>query len=189
MKKWLADILIRVLLNGSSELKKKLFTDLTEIKKNSVYDFYRSKYTLAKSFRFNGVQILFYGNGSIICGENSYIGNYSTIQSADNCRVVIGNNCSLSHNVRIYTSSNVADQDLDNAQPKQKVTGDVVIGNGVWIGANVFIKEGIAIGDNAIVGANSVITKNIEANGIYGGVPAKLIRMKTAGNSPVNKEF
>ena len=55
---------------------------------------------------------------------------------------------------------------------------DVIIGNGVWIGANVFINPNIIIGDNVIVGANSVVTKNLEPNGIYGGVPAKLIRFK-----------
>lgn len=187
MKRWLADILIKIILNGSSQLKNALFNDLTEIKNARIYDYYRSKYTLAKSFRFNGIQILFYGNGQIICGENSYIGNYSTIQAADNCKVVIGDNCSISHNVRIYTSSNVTDQDLNNNLPKQKVQGDVIIGNGVWIGANVFIKEGVTIGDNSIVGANSVITKNMEPDGIYGGVPAKLIRMKSSGTSQTNE--
>jgi maltose O-acetyltransferase len=178
MRRRLANLFIKLILSASDDLKIKLFNTLDNVKRYNDYTLYRSKYSLAKSFRFNGVHILFYGNGQIICGENSYIGNYSTIQAADQCKVVIGNNCSISHNVRIYTSSNVTDQDLNNNLPKEKVQGDVIIGNGVWIGANVFIKEGVNIGNNSIVGANSVITKNIEANGIYGGVPAKLIRMK-----------
>ena len=54
----------------------------------------------------------------------------------------------------------------------------MLIGDGVWIGANAFINPGIRIGSNTVIGANSVVTKNLEANSIYGGVPAKLIRQK-----------
>tara|TARA_B110000971_G_scaffold188195_1_gene197812 strand:+ start:402 stop:569 length:168 start_codon:yes stop_codon:yes gene_type:complete len=54
----------------------------------------------------------------------------------------------------------------------------VLIGDGVSIGANAFINPGIRIGSNTVIGANSVVTKNLEANSIYGGVPAKLIRHK-----------
>ena len=51
-------------------------------------------------------------------------------------------------------------------------------GMGLPMENNVFINPNIIIGDNVIVGANSVVTKNLEPNGIYGGVPAKLIRFK-----------
>ena len=130
------------------------------------------------NFRFNGDNIMLYGNGTIACGSNSYIGSYSTIQASDNYEVKIGDNCSVSHNVRIYTSSNIADQDLNNSEIKTKKNGHVIIHNGVWIGANVFINPDVVIGENSIIGANSVVTKNIESNAIYGGVPAKLIRYK-----------
>lgn len=51
----------------------------------------------------------------------------------------------------------------------------VVIGNDVWIGANVVIMPGIHIGDGAIIGAGAVVTKNVEPYAIVGGVPARLI--------------
>jgi len=179
MKRMIANILVKFLMYADKERKGVLFNVLKKESVNQTYNTFRKKYSLSKSFRFNGIDILFYGNGSIICGENSYIGNYSTLQASENCKIIIGNNCAISHNVRIYTTSNVSDQNFNSLDLKATKDGNVVIGNGVWIGANVFINQGITIGDNAIVGSNSVVTKNIEANSIYGGVPAKLIRMKS----------
>lgn len=162
----------------NQENKAVLFEQLADAYQNKIYADFRKQYLISNSFRFNGKDILLYGDGSIICGDNSYIGNYSTIQSVENCSVTIGNNCSISHNVRIYTSSNLANQDFNTTSIKEKYSANVTIGNGVWIGANVFINPGITIEDNSVVGANSVVTKNIERNAIYGGVPARLLKYK-----------
>jgi maltose O-acetyltransferase len=138
---------------------------------------FKAKYSIDPTFRFNGEHILFYGDGRINCGADSYIGSYSTIQAYQNCKVVIGKGCSISHNVRIYTQTNIADQDF-SATPLIEKTGDVVIEDYAWIGANVFINPGVKIGSNSIVGANAVVTKNVEPYSIVGGVPAVLIRYK-----------
>ena len=52
----------------------------------------------------------------------------------------------------------------------------IIIGNNVWIGASVTVVPGVTIGDNAIIAAGAVVTKDVEANTIVGGVPAKVIR-------------
>lgn len=142
------------------------------------YNFYRKKYTIAPTFRFNGKDIVFYGEGTIICKNKSYIGSYSTLHAKEGYAIEIGEGCQISHNVRCYTTSNIADQDF-KIKPLKSKSGNITIGNYVWIGANVFINPGITIGDNAVIGANSVVTKNVEENGIYAGVPAKLIRFKS----------
>lgn len=156
----------------------RLFQSLQQKVRNETYLSYRMKYSIAKSFRFNGDGILLYGDGQIHLGEKSYIGRQSSIQAVQGHNVTIGDFCAISHYVKIYTSSYVSDQDFQTDNRLVKC-GSVSIGNGVWIGANVLINPGISIGSNSIIGANSVVTKNVEANTIVGGNPAVFIRYKT----------
>jgi len=153
------------------KLGKRVYTKMT-------YEGFYKKYKLPASFKFNGEGIIVYGEGLLEAGQNSYVGSYSTIQIQKDCKVVIGNNCHISHNVRIYTTTNSSDQDFNLKDSLKSISKSVEIGNAVWIGANVFIIPGIKIGDNAIIGANSVVTKDIPANAITGGVPANVIRYK-----------
>ncbi len=143
------------------------------------YEEFKQRYNINSNFGFNGTDIRIYGNGKLIVGHNSYIGSNSTIQISRESSVKIGNNCQISHNVRIYTTSANPNQDFTKDKTKPAKTADIIIGDGVWIGANVFINPGIIIGENSVIGANSVVTKNILSHSIYGGVPAKLIKHKS----------
>ena len=154
------------------------FSQLTDINERIRYDAFRKRYDISNSFHFNGSHISFYGNGKIICGDFSYIGSLSTIQAYDDCIVFIGKHTQISHNVRIYTQTNIADQDFRNNK-RLFFTGNVIIQDYVWIGANVFINPGITIGENSIVGANAVVTKDVPPNAIVAGVPAKIIKIKS----------
>ena len=178
LRKFVIRLLTAMLKYIGAEARSQLYSSLYVSYQNDQYRQYRKKYSISELFKFNGKDILFYGEGKIICGENSYIGNYSSIQAGENCTVTIGNNCHISHNVRIYTVSNLADQAF-NAPVKQAVEANVTIDDYVWIGANVFINPGVSIGRNSVIGANSVVSKNIPPNTIWAGAPIKLLKEKT----------
>ncbi len=161
----------------------KILRRLNRLETSTIYKGFRKKYNIHTTFRFNGKDISFYGDGDLEIGENSYIGALSTIQAYSNCKVTIGKGCSISHNVRIYTASKMADSDFSQPENVPLKTGDVTIEDFVWIGANVFINPGVRIGTNSVIGANAVVTKNVEPNCIYGGVPAKLLRRKRNVNA------
>jgi acetyltransferase-like isoleucine patch superfamily enzyme len=148
------------------------------------YDVYRSRYDLHRSFlkrRNSGIQL--YGDGEIQTGPGSYIGRYSRIKAGGGTRVSIGAGCALSHGVAIYTVSWLSDQDFGDRAPDDfdaldEHSGDVVIGDNVWVGYNVFITPGTHIGDNAVIGANSVVTEDIPPDSIAAGAPARVIDFK-----------
>ncbi|MFN3588741.1 MAG: acyltransferase [Spirosomataceae bacterium] len=145
---------------------------------NLRYRTYFSKYNIDTSFKFNGVDIEMYGDGDIIIGPNSYIGNRSVLATCQGSKIIIGKCCAISHNVRIYTINRDANSIINGDINPVYDRGDVVIGDNVWIGANVFINQGTYIGSNVVIGANSVVTKNIPSNTIVAGAPAKIIRGK-----------
>ena len=51
-----------------------------------------------------------------------------------------------------------------------------MLGRNVWVGSNATILSGVTIGDNAVVAAGAVVTKDVPADTIVGGVPARPIR-------------
>jgi len=85
--------------------------------------------------------------------------------------ITIGDGVAISENVSIRDSDNHSFN-----QSNKKSTRPIVIGNHVWIGMNVTILKGVSIGDGAVVAAGSVVTKDIPANSLAGGVPAKVIK-------------
>lgn len=147
-----------------------------------IYDSYRNKYQIDKTFNFNGEGTLMYGKGQIKIGKNSYIGRFSVIQVSENYFVEIGKNCSIGPFFKIWTETSNVDCDYSIVDKIKSKKGNVIIKDFVWIGANVIISPGITIGYNSIIGANSVVTKDVPDFAIVGGVPAKIIRYKNLLN-------
>lgn len=54
----------------------------------------------------------------------------------------------------------------------------ITIGHDVWIGARVFVRDGVSIGHGAIIAAGAVVIHDVPPYAIFGGTPAKLVRMR-----------
>lgn len=123
--------------------------------------------------------------------------NPAVFQCLENGTITIGNNCGLSSAVlssrssitigeRTLIGGNVRIFDHDfhalDLQYRHSVKGEYVkidtvkIGDDVFIGTNVLVLKGVTIGDRAIVGAGSVVSKNIPADEIWAGNPARFVK-------------
>ena len=81
----------------------------------------------------------------------------------------------LAPGVHIYTATHPLDAvDRNSGQEYGK---PVTIGHNVWIGGRAVINPGVTIGDNAVVASGSVVVKNVPANAVVGGNPARIIKM------------
>lgn len=69
-------------------------------------------------------------------------------------------------------------ENIEYEESKLRQNKPIVIGNDVWIGANVVILPGVVIGDGSILAAGAVITKDVEPYSVVGGVPAKIIKYR-----------
>lgn len=102
-------------------------------------------------------------------GKNVFI-NHSAILSASG-GIEFEDGVMLAPGVRIATINH----DF-NDRHRTYYYGKVLIKKNAWIGMNAIINPGVTIGENAIVASGAVVTKDVEANTLVGGVPAKLIK-------------
>ena len=104
-----------------------------------------------------------------------------------NTVIVASKKIRIGHNVMIGGGCTIIDTDFHSMNyehwntpfdEQEMVRQEVVIGNNVFIGMDSLILKGVKIGDGAIIAARSVISKNIPANEIWGGNPAKFIKRR-----------
>ena len=124
----------------------------------------------------------FFADEETVVGNYNFFGRFTTITKAN-----IGSYCSIAPFVTIgpgeHDLGSVSTSERLNAYKthKQSLTdGDVFIGNDVWIGTNVVVLRNVRIGDGAVLAAGSIVTKDVPPYAIVGGVPAKIIRYRSA---------
>lgn len=107
---------------------------------------------------------------NITVGKNVFINACCHFQ--DQGGITLGDNCLVGHNVVFATlNHSFAPEERQSMLP-----APIVVGRNVWIGSNSTILQGVTIGDNSIIAAGSVVTKDVPANAIVAGVPARFIR-------------
>ena len=110
------------------------------------------------------------------CGKNITIGKHVFMNSGcrfqDQGGISIGDDALIGHNVVMATLNHA----LAPEKRSTTIPAPIVIGNNVWIGANATILGGVTIGDNAVIAAGAVVTKDVPANTVVGGIPARIIK-------------
>ncbi|NOH80828.1 acyltransferase [Vibrio sp. RE86] len=118
------------------------------------------------------------GNHCIVrIGKGTVIGHSCYISSReDGTQLLIGEECMFSRNVKIMTSDG---HDILKDGVRINTAQNISISNNVWLADNVTVLKGCSVGSGAIVGINSTLTKDLEANCIAAGNPAKCIQEDT----------
>lgn len=106
-------------------------------------------------------------------GKGIFINSGCKFQDQGGIR--IGDNCLIGHNVVLATLNH----DMDPAKRADMHPAPIILGPNVWISANVTVLSGVSIGENAVVAAASVVTKDVPANSVVVGSPARVVKMVT----------
>ena len=122
-------------------------------------------------------------NTSIILdneGSEIRIGNKTSIAkvqivSLEPYKIEIGEDCMLSYDIEIRNTDSHKIYDK-NTNERINEGSSINIGNHVWLGMRAVILKGVNIGHNSIVAAGSIVTKDVKANTIVSGNPAKQIK-------------
>ncbi|GAB6902100.1 sugar O-acetyltransferase [Kineosporia succinea] len=96
------------------------------------------------------------------------------LTALDVATITIGDDVQIGPHVQLLTPTHPVDPELRRA--KWEAAEPVVIGDNVWLGGGVVVCPGVTIGENTVVGAGSVVTRDLPANVVAVGSPARVIR-------------
>jgi len=108
----------------------------------------------------------------ISVGARTFI-NYN-LTALDVAPITIGEDCQIGPNVQLLTPTHPVE-----AQPRRdrlEAARPITIGDNVWLGGGAIVLPGVTIGENSVIGAGAVVTKDVPANSVAVGNPARVIR-------------
>lgn len=108
----------------------------------------------------------------ISIGARTFI-NYN-LTALDVARISIGDDVQIGPNVQLLTPTHPVAPEPRRA----KIEGakPITIGDNVWIGGGAIILPGVTVGENSVVGAGAVVTRDVPANVVVAGNPARMMR-------------
>lgn len=124
----------------------------------------------------NGLKIIINGNNcSVVIGHGVGIGGARFVCEGEYNLIQVGNDCLLSDNIELWASDGHKIYDINKIR-RTNEPAKITLDEKVWLGTGVKVLKGVHIGKGSIVGMGSVVTKNVSANSIFVGNPARLIQ-------------
>jgi maltose O-acetyltransferase len=91
-------------------------------------------------------------------------------------RIEIGDHAALGPEAMILTTTHSLPDSSSSRRAAARYAKPVTIGSGAWLGARCVILPGVTVGRGAVVGAGALVNRDVEANALVAGSPARLIR-------------
>lgn len=154
--------------------------------KNTIYYFQKIIMYIPKSILRKINPTKFAQNIGVNMGDNCKI--YGKVDfSTEPWIITIGKNVHITNNCKFITHDGGTLLFRDK-YPKLEITKPINIGDNVYIGVSSIIMPGVNIGSNVIIGAGSIVTKDLESNFVYAGVPARKIKTISEYLDKIRKE-
>ncbi|MFB7088238.1 sugar O-acetyltransferase [Streptomyces sp. NPDC056296] len=112
-----------------------------------------------------------YGS-NISIGARTFV-NYN-LTALDVAAITIGEDCQIGPGVQLLTPTHPLE--AEPRRDKLEAARPITIGDNVWLGGGAVVLPGVTIGDNAVIGAGAVVTKDVPANVVAVGNPARPVR-------------
>lgn len=116
--------------------------------------------------------------GELRIGAKTVLGQECTISAYQH--VSIGRECIVADRVMLIDFDHGTVETERPIRDQGIYKRDVRVGHNVWIGYGACLLRGVSVGDNAVIGSNSVVARDVSANSVVGGVPARVLRMRDA---------
>ena len=108
----------------------------------------------------------------LMIGERTFI-NYS-FTALDVAPITIGNDVQIGPNVQLLTPTHPVEP--GPRRDKLEAAKPITVKNNVWIGGGAIILPGVTVGENSVIGAGSVVTRDVPANVVVVGNPARVVK-------------